>query len=578
MRVAALPIQLAAIEATEEDRCDIDPTEGASTAALWEEVEKALGAAAWSANSRQYRYSLLLVNRDSDTRGRRSSPERQTRQAGVYTTPFLSRSAEQLARAGYIQSNADGTHSYYAPDAEVLLSDVFLQDHCFFVVRDPDLHEGQIGLSFRPVEGKEQADVAGTLWLDETASELRFLEYHYTGLPRSIRDERIGGRLDFMRLPTDAWIVRRWNIRMPLISAYNYMDRGQDSVLAGFRDIGGEVTRLAERDGTIVFEAEYATFAGFVYDNSPGRPLQGVRVTLEGTGDTVTSRWDGSFFITGEYNGDYDVRLLLPDSDSPAYTDSSTSITMTRGQTSQLTFVVPYTAGVMGRVIDSETGAAIAGVEITETGSDRRTVSDETGDFDLSDLPPGFVQLTLRHVGHHQQSIRLELRRGQMLQLPPEVPQMAPLDVALLEPVVIEGERIELRQLRLRQFYTRREHGSGSFVTKDEFEQWHPLYTTDILRRVRGVRVVPNPNYGSRDSRRFIVESSRSAERIQGGTCPPLYFLDGVLIGNARNSDIDVVLSTNNIEAIEAYSGPSQMPATFNMPGSRCGVIAFWTR
>jgi hypothetical protein len=578
MRVTALPIQLAAIEATEEDRCDIDPSEGSSTAALWEEVEKALGAAAWSANRRQYRYALLLDSRDSDIRGRRTSPARQTQQTGVYTTPFLSRSAEQLSRTGYIQRHADGTDSYFAPDADVLLSDVFLQDHCFFITRDPDSHVGQIGLAFRPVEGNEVADVTGTLWLDETASELRSLEYRYTGLPRSIRDERIGGRLEFMRLPTDAWIVRSWNIRMPLISAYNYMDRGQDSVLAGFRDIGGEVTRLAERDGTIVFEADYATLVGSVIDTSAGRPLQGARVTLEGTGDTVTSRWDGSFFITGEYNGDFEVRLMLSGSAIPTYVDSSTSVSMAPGQTSQLTFFVPYAAGVTGRVIDSETGAAIAGVEITEVGTNRRTVSDEMGDFELSELSPGVVQLTLRHVGHHQQSIQLELRRGQMLQLPPEVPQMAPLDVALLEPVVIEGERIEVRELRLRQFYARREQGSGSFVTRDELEQWHPLYMTDILRRMRGVRVVPNPHYGSRDSRRFIVESSRTAERIWGGACPPLYFLDGVLIGDAGDNDIDVVLSTNNIEAIEAYSGPSQMPAAFNMPGSRCGVIAFWTR
>lgn len=64
----------------------------------------------------------------------------------------------------------------------------------------------------------------------------------------------------------------------------------------------------------------------------------------------------------------------------------------------------------------------------------------------------------------------------------------------------------------------------------------------------------------------------------QGDACPALFFLDGAYIGNASHVDPDWVLGVNQIEAVEVYSGPSQMPAIFNRTGSGCGVVVFWTR
>jgi hypothetical protein len=623
----------------------------------------------------------------------------------------LSQSATELSRTGYIKPHEDGTSTYYAPDADVLLSDIFLQEHCFAVVRDQRDHAGLVGLAFRPVDGRELADVAGTLWLDESASELRYLEYHYTGLPRSIRDDRIGGYLEFMRLPSDAWIVSGWNIRMPLISAYNYMDRTRDSVLTGFRDNGGEITRLAERDGTVIFQADYASLIGVVFDSTRSQPLQGAWVTIEGSGDTARTRWDGSFFLTGPYDGEYGLRFTHPRTDSLPYPAPSTIISMARGQTSLVELAIPgvqtlhsslcgddgtatnawtivgavheqesgapaadaevfvswqslqvnerfmqgidmdatvttdssgvftvcnvpsgrpltlfarkgdqvsdladvmfeggsatvggrivqpvaegiwsqqvtlLAAGsgntvVSGTVVDSETGSEIAGVEIGVVDGDRTTLSDDSGFFELTGLAPGTVQLAMRHIGYHQRIIRIEnLRPGQRLELSPETPQMAPVEVAVLDPLVVTGERTELREVRLESFFARRDEGFGEFVTREEFEDWHPLEVTDILRRVSGVRILPNPHYGiSGDSQKYLVRTNRSVLSVRGESCPPLYFLNGAFIGNARDNDIDVVLSTNNIDAIEAYSGPSQMPSAFNMTGSRCGVIAFWSR
>ena len=55
------------------------------------------------------------------------------------------------------------------------------------------------------------------------------------------------------------------------------------------------------------------------------------------------------------------------------------------------------------------------------------------------------------------------------------------------------------------------------------------------------------------------------------------YFKDGMYVGTSMD-DLDMMISVNQIYAIEVYSGPSQTPPEFNRTGSDCGVIVFWTR
>ncbi len=104
-----------------------------------------------------------------------------------------------------------------------------------------------------------------------------------------------------------------------------------------------------------------------------------------------------------------------------------------------------------------------------------------------------------------------------------------------------------------------------------------------------GVRVLPNPNYGTSaggwyDARRFLITFQRSGARTfgfaknAGGECPPIFFLDGQYVGNAVQVDVDRFLDPESIEAVEAYGGVGIIPAEFNRPGAACGVIAFWTR
>ena len=48
--------------------------------------------------------------------------------------------------------------------------------------------------------------------------------------------------------------------------------------------------------------------------------------------------------------------------------------------------------------------------------------------------------------------------------------------------------------------------------------------------------------------------------------------------GDEVPTDIDRLLHPDEVEAIEIYSSPMQVPGRFGGLGARCGVIAVWSR
>lgn len=247
LTVARLPVRLAAIEVQDESQCRVRPAEGLATAAIWEEARKALDAASWTASQESYSFEHVRYERTLGPRRRRVEEQKLEMRRGLYRTPFTSHDPALLAKDGYVTED-DTDRWYYAPDAEVLRSPSFLDTHCFRVVRDRD-HSGQVGLGFVPVPDRRLPDIRGTLWLDEETSELRTLEYAYTEVPGRPNDDRIGGRIGFRPVPSGAWIVHHWEIRMPRMATNTInvgYERRRDTVITGFYDVGGEVVRIAK--------------------------------------------------------------------------------------------------------------------------------------------------------------------------------------------------------------------------------------------------------------------------------------------------------------------------------------------
>ncbi len=344
MQVASLPVRLSDIEVRREDECRIRPEEGRQTAILWEEARKALAGASWTASQTRYRYSRILYERDLDL-GRRSISAEQTRsRSGYSVAPFSSLAAEQLASGGYAVVNDDNTYTYYAPDANVLRDDSFLSTHCFRVVRDTRGHPSLIGLAFEPVLGRKLTDVKGALWIDEQSSELRSLEFSYTNLPYGLRDDRIGGTVEFMPLPSGEWIVHRWQIRMPSVVmhvAHRTWGTERRLQLQGFRDGGGEILDVTDRRGRTVYSARLATLIGTILESNRSVEVVGATVALDGTSYSTTTDALGRFTITTPLEGEYRVAFSLSRLDEIGFQPAATAVTLARGRVTRVVLTAP---------------------------------------------------------------------------------------------------------------------------------------------------------------------------------------------------------------------------------------------
>ena len=304
-------ILLAGIDVTSSSRCELRPGRGAATAAVWEEARNALEATSRTTDLGVYRYVIRHYERELDDRGREVKSEQSRIQRGVMANPFLSLNVEILLERGFMHSDGDG-FVYYAPDADVLLSDRFLDSHCMSLTEGEGEAEGLLGLSFEPTENRGVPDISGVLWVDPEDAELQWLDYRYEFLnvPNS---DRLGGKIQFYGLPNGTWIVREWYIRMPLLEATLGID--QQTRLIGLREQGSLVLSVNNLQGDLVLDSGAGIIEGVVLLPEGSDPVVGVVVILDDS-TPVTTDEDGRFRFTALAQGYHGLRVLNPVLDS----------------------------------------------------------------------------------------------------------------------------------------------------------------------------------------------------------------------------------------------------------------------
>lgn len=363
---SAIQLEGISVEAEGGSRCSIRPTgEGLAIADVWDEARKALSAAAFTDAQGAYRYETVTYRRQLD-RDRTILDEERNRREGYMLTPFESLPAEDLVTNGFVQ--ADGIdHMYFAPDASVLLSDVFLDTHCFRLARGSDDAEGLIGLAFEPTgENRRVVDIRGTMWIDAETAELRWLEYTYEYLDPDITSSDIGGRVDFQRMPAGTWIVPEWWIRMPRVGEqYDGQGRRQRFV-TGFVQTGGIVLDAKEAGGRSLGQrVQTGGIEGVVVD-SVGVPRRGVRVGVAGSNQEVYTNAEGSYSITGLQPGRYQVRFVDPDLEAAGFVPPPVPQEVIRGEAATLDYHMPSIGDVLFEACRDEVrlmdSAVLAGI------------------------------------------------------------------------------------------------------------------------------------------------------------------------------------------------------------------------
>lgn len=238
-------ITLEAVRAEAERRCAPRPggQDGLALQRVWDEARKALRSTLAAQADTVAGFEFTTFEKTYTPRGRRLIGTETERHRGLPARAFSSVPIEELAEHGFVRSYG-WRMIYHGLDAEVLLSDLFLERHCFHLREGEGDEAGMIGLAFEPVQDRRRPDVQGVLWLDRRTSELRHLVFDYVGVITS-GGAPAGGRVDFARTAGGLWMVRRWLLHFPVADLHIARDLPRNYRLGpakAFKEVGGEVT------------------------------------------------------------------------------------------------------------------------------------------------------------------------------------------------------------------------------------------------------------------------------------------------------------------------------------------------
>lgn len=346
-------ISLEGIKADGERRCGVRPREGLTLARVWDEARKALTAAAWTRESGYYRYEVRSLEQRIDPKSRKVLAEDRSHSRTSARAPYVSRPADSLLERGFARITSEES-LYWAPDAEVLLSDAFLRTHCFSLRTDEERAAGLIGLRFEPRPGRTEPDIGGTLWIDPRTSRLERLDYSYRNMnqPRTSGVGNPGGTLDFEAMPNGTWIVRSWRIRMPRWGRSTSTLTGRPAAFVEEIVVqGGDVMRVHGNEGTVLEVEPGPGVTGVVVD-SLRVGLPGATVFAEGTGIESVTDAEGRFTLAGLEPGLYSVGFTHSYLEPFAYTAESLKVrVLARAKTpAQVGLHAPAVATIVRRM------------------------------------------------------------------------------------------------------------------------------------------------------------------------------------------------------------------------------------
>ncbi len=339
-------IELEGIRVEGSQRCLVRPGEGLLVASIWEEARKALTVQDWTEREGSFRFQMVRYERELDEPDGTIRSETRETSSGVSRSPIRSLPADDLLTGGFIRPSTGGGYDFFGPDASVLLSDLFLDTHCFRLRSDRDRPD-EIGLSFEPVVRGRLPDIAGTLWLESETARLRVLEYGYTWSPWPEAYGVARGQVDFESLPTGAWFIRKWWIRMPIMGVdFSRPATGAASRVRviGIKEVGGEITQFSSLDRTVVSrELPRGALEGQVWDTPRQAPLPGATVFLSGTSYATETDREGRFVLDGLPEGTFSAVFTHPRLDSLGVFSRPTQVTISPGITTTVTLAIPTT-------------------------------------------------------------------------------------------------------------------------------------------------------------------------------------------------------------------------------------------
>lgn len=593
-------VALRGLDVTGAERCQLRPADGATTARVWEEVRKALEAAQWTTERELYRFTWTRFVRELDARERVTGEERE--QKRVFTPqPFVSVHPDTLAVQGFVRER-DGDLLHAAPDAAVLLSDAFLDGHCFRVERRVDGERTLLGLRFEPVRGRRLPDVKGVLWLDERSGLLESLDYEYVNLDRraAVNGNDASGALRFRALPNGTWIVEEWSIRMPrLVEVRDPDGRPRRYDIRGYVEEGGTISRIASRSGDVL-AATAGVIEGEVTD-SLGVPVDGGRVWIPGSGLEATTDEAGRFRIETSGAGRWEVRATHAGLARFGHAGSVAEVETARDEVRFVRLGLPsLTAVALGRCASDDAGqVALAGTVVRPDGTPAAgaevrigwtearsaltsrhagvgTAADTLGTFVVCALPPDRRVLVAATLGS-------ELAASASVALPEGVRPVASIALRLdddrrdrsMDRLFADAPDVsEERRWVASTGFDLRADRAMLHLTRTQISQLSVDSLPQLLVRAPNVEVRPRQNEVT--EYRLHPDAGWARTDAVDSSCEIDFYLNGSLVFDRMEAVVGLglheLLKPRDLSGLELYDGESSPVG----PTDACGALLLW--
>lgn len=219
---------------------------------------------------------------------------------------------------------------------------------------------------------------------------------------------------------------------------------------------------------------------------------------------------------------------------------------------------------IFGAVVNRATQGPIPNTLIVHQGDGRIVRSDSLGYFQFRSLGAGIVRFDVRAPGYPLAILTVALVNGERMERDIELDSTAQLAPSG-KTTVLPGVAVEVAPslgLRYRDFERRRDSGRGHYLTRAQIEAKSANNLQDALRDVRGIVLECGGGTGC------YLRMARAPMQ-----CLPKYIVD------EREDDFfGPTVAVRDIEALEVYTGPSDVPGEFAGSDAGCGVIVIWTR
>jgi hypothetical protein len=236
----------------------------------------------------------------------------------------------------------------------------------------------------------------------------------------------------------------------------------------------------------------------------------------------------------------------------------------------------PTTGVLVGRVMDAQTGAPLAGVELVF--AQKRVTSDSAGEYRFEEVPGGVHAITLRRLGYEQLKQDVSVITGAESDADFRLKRIVTLDT-----VETKAAATTYRSPALRGFEERRKMGNGHFLPEETMRKNDDRTLGNTLKRIPGIRTVEVGGSEYVSSSRRAGSGSAGAMRTPtaGRNCFVAVYLDGLAIYTgppAPPPDMSRML-VRDLAAAEFYQGSASLPVQFSaIKTSDCGVLLLWSR